>query len=79
MATVCTVIFVWFVILPHFTCINPCVHVHIIGRCFKWTYACMHADQWVYVCCVKTSNGSSALTKGAEIVGQFVVVPPGLG
>ena len=37
------------------------------------------ADQGVYVCCVKTSNGSSALTKGAEIVGQFVVVPPGLG
>lgn len=27
------------------------------------------ADQGVYVCCVKTSNGSSALTKGAEICG----------
>ena len=39
---------------------------------------CMHADQGVYVCCVKTSNGSSALTIGAEIAGQFVVVPPGL-
>lgn len=28
------------------------------------------ADQGVYVCCVKTPNGSSALTKGAQVIGK---------
>ena len=27
------------------------------------------SDAGVYVCCVKSSNGSSVLTKGAEVIG----------
>ena len=29
------------------------------------------ADQGVYVCCIKSNNGSSTLSKGAEIIGRF--------
>ena len=29
------------------------------------------SDQGVYVCCVKSTNGSSVLTKGAEVVGKI--------
>lgn len=28
-------------------------------------------DQGVYVCCIKSNNGSSTLSKGAEIIGRF--------
>lgn len=32
------------------------------------------ADQGVYVCCIKTSSGSSALTKGAEVIGKRIIL-----
>lgn len=47
------------------------------------------SDQGVYVCCVKSCNGASVLTKGAEVISEYmpfntynllcvgVVVPPG--
>lgn len=28
------------------------------------------SDQGIYVCCVKSSNGTSILTKGAEVLGR---------
>ena len=29
------------------------------------------SDQGVYVCCIKSNNGASVLTKGAEIIGMW--------
>ena len=31
------------------------------------------ADQGVYVCCIKNASGSSVLTKGAQVVGKFIL------